>query len=246
MLLVPAAGIGSRLKSDVPKFMAPVLGRPMIDWLVDLCRPWVTRMTVVVHPRFADAARARSWPAALTTTVATQSSPTGMLDALLAATPDVQSSDAARIWVLWCDQIALLPSTMARLAALDAEHRDAPLVMPTCTRPAPYIHFDRDDSGRISAVRQRREGDAMPEIGESDAGCFSFSRQAFLEWLPQYSVSVALGAGTGERNLLPFIPWVAQRGAAVTFGGLADIETVGVNTPEELLVVEQALAQRIS
>ncbi len=50
----------------------------------------------------------------------------------------------------------------------------------------------------------------MPDVGESDAGLFSLSRDAFLTQLPAYAVSLETGTGTGERNLLPFIPWIVR------------------------------------
>ena len=40
-----------------------------------------------------------------------------------------------------------------------------------------------------------------------------------------------LGASTGERNLLPFIPWIARTEDVVTFPCVDEIESVGVNTP---------------
>jgi bifunctional N-acetylglucosamine-1-phosphate-uridyltransferase/glucosamine-1-phosphate-acetyltransferase GlmU-like protein len=86
----------------------------------------------------------------------------------------------------------------------------------------------------------------MPESGESDAGLFAFSREAFLTLLPDYANDVATGTATGERNLLPFIPWLAARREVVTFPCAADIEAVGINTPEERAFVERYLQSRRS
>ena len=38
-LIIPAAGLGSRLGLNLPKVLVPVDGRPMIDWLVELYAP---------------------------------------------------------------------------------------------------------------------------------------------------------------------------------------------------------------
>ena len=85
--------------------------------------------------------------------------------------------------------------------------------MPTVRKADPYIHLERDGAGRISRVLHRREGDVMPQIGESDMGLFALSAEACFHLLPQFASEVVTGAGTGERNFLPFIPWVAQRTA---------------------------------
>ena len=109
---------------------------------------------------------------------------------------------------------------------------------------APYIHFDRDASGRITAVRHRREGDAMPEIGESDSGLFALSRGAYLEHLPHFAPKTVHGAATGERNFLPFIPWMAQRGRVLTYELEEELESLGVNTVSDARYIEQYLAVR--
>lgn len=84
----------------------------------------------------------------------------------------------------------------------------------------------------------------MPETGESDMGLFALSPDACFTLLPQYAREVATGARTGERNFLPFIPWVASRGGVVTFPSEDPEEAIGVNTPEELQVVEAYLHRR--
>ena len=233
----------------------------MIEWLVDLYRPYVSRIVLVVSPDGAvrlkaDPTYVASGPGR-TADVASgfsrtdvpidleiQQMPTGMLDAVLLAYDRVKQSPASRIWITWCDQIAIHPQTIARLSQLSAVHKEAPIVMPVAFRKNPYIHLERDSSSRIVRVLHRREGDAMPEVGESDAGLFSFSRDAFLVQLPEYAISLEKGTGTGERNLLPFIPWVSEIGDVVVFPCVEAIESLGINTPDELKDVEQQLASR--
>jgi hypothetical protein len=108
-------------------------------------------------------------------------------------------------------------------------------------RDEPYIHFDRDRSGRIARVLQRREGDTMPARGESDMGLFALSRRAFVDLLPEYARAASPGAGTHERNFLPFIPWAAARAGVSTFPCENPMEAIGINTPEELAAVEAYL-----
>ena len=244
VLVVPAAGLGSRLNARVPKLLVSVGGRPMIDWVLDIHRRYVSRVVLVVAPVAVDDTRRQVVEGSdLPVDLAVQEHPTGMLDALLLAAPAVAASAAPRVWVTWCDQIAIDPRTIRRLAG--AQDRDTALTMPVVRRREPYIHFDRDDQGRICAVRQRREGDAMPEVGESDAGLFNFSRAAFLHALPEYAaVAAAPGGRTKERNLLPFIPWLAARAKVATFPCADEMEAVGINTEEELAAVERHLAAR--
>ena len=84
----------------------------------------------------------------------------------------------------------------------------------------------------------------MPDQGESDIGLFALSARAYLELLPQYAGDVAIGRVTGERNFLPFIPWVAAEHEVITFSAMDELEAVGVNTPEDVALVEDYLARR--
>ena len=54
----------------------------------------------------------------------------------------------------------------------------------------------------------------------------------------------ASGRVTGERNFLPFLPWIERVGRVTTFPCLDAEETIGVNTPADLAAIEAYLARR--
>jgi hypothetical protein len=140
--------------------------------------------------------------------------------------------------------VAVHPVTVERLATLCTQQPSTPLIFPTVARDAPYVHLERDANGRITRILHRREGDAMPAHGESEMGVFSLSRAAYLERLWEFAAAPETGTRTGERNFLPFIPWMAARGEVVTFPCVDPMEAVGVNTPDELRAVEEYLSRR--
>jgi bifunctional N-acetylglucosamine-1-phosphate-uridyltransferase/glucosamine-1-phosphate-acetyltransferase GlmU-like protein len=176
--------------------------------------------------------------------VVVQEKPTGMLDAITIAAAAISPKTADSVWVTWCDQVGVHPKTVARLAQYGEASPATPLIMPTVRKADPYIHLERDGSGRISRVLHRREGDDMPQIGESDMGLFALSAEACFQLLPRFARESATGAGTGERNFLPFIPWVARQWPVITFPSEDPEEAIGVNTPEELRTVEDYLKRR--
>src|SRR4051794_4390427 len=181
VLIIPAAGLGSRLGAHTPKLLALVNGRPMLEHLLALYAPFVERVALVVHPSARNAVLHMLGERHFPVDVFVQERPTGMLDAILLARPAVETARPQRVWITWCDQIAILPQTLRRLVEADAG--GSLVALPTCSGPAPYVHFARDTSGRIVRVLHRREGDPMPESGESDTGLFSLSLPAYLNLL---------------------------------------------------------------
>ena len=238
IMIIPAAGRGSRLASERPKVLFPVLGRPMLDYLLDRYAPHVGAFAVVVHPSFRTEVERHCAGRPETIAFAVQEEPTGMLDAILIPLEQVRARDPRRIWITWCDQVAVRPETAAALAA---QGGDPALVLPTIHRPEPYIHFARDAAGRIVDVLHRREGDEMPDEGESDIGLFNLSRAAYCELLPEFSQLVGAGSLTAERNFLPFIPWLQRRAEIRTVGVYDEAESVGVNDRDDLRRVESYL-----
>lgn len=243
LLVIPAAGLGSRLNAMVPKVLVPVDGVPMLDRLLAVYQDYVDRVVLILSPSFAATVQrhVEAVGAAGRIVCVEQPQPTGMLDAILLATPPAVRAKPSSIWITWCDQVAVHPKTIEQLAARTLLADQDELVMPTVRQEHPYIHLERDGSGRIVRVLHRREGDAMPAVGESDMGLFALSPSAYFESLPAYGREVEIGRGTGERNFLPFIPWLARTETVTTFPAETQMEAIGINTPEDLVRVEAYL-----
>ena len=237
LLIVPAAGAGSRLGGTLPKILVPVAGATMLDRLLHLYRRVADSIVVVAHPSFAASLRGPF-------EVVEQHQRTGMLDAVLLAMPIVAREQPEEVWITWGDQVGVLPATIERLAATMASPERPAAALPTVRRTDPYIHFERDPTGRLSALLQRREGDAMPAVGESDMGLFAMTRDAFTRELPAYATDVEPGRGTHERNFVPFLPWLAARTRVDTFPCTDEREAIGINTPEDLKMMEAWMSTR--
>jgi bifunctional UDP-N-acetylglucosamine pyrophosphorylase/glucosamine-1-phosphate N-acetyltransferase len=238
-LIVPAAGRGTRLRSTTPKLLHPVAGRPMIEHVLDRYHRVVDRIIVVVSPAIADAVARGSIGYDVEWLV--QPEPTGMLDAILVPHRTIRRLSPRYVWVTWCDQVAVTASTVSELARRTGADAAAAVVFPTVRQQPPYVHWVRDPGGRVVGVRQRREGDRMPQVGESDVGLFAVRADTYLDELPVYRDAAPTGEGTAERNFLPFVPWMASRSRVETFPGRDPIEARGINTPADLAAVEAFL-----
>lgn len=238
-MIIPAAGSGSRLGTTSPKVIAKVKGRAMVDYLFDLYAPYVDVFILVVSPRAEEAVRRHCRQLPMSVEFIVQPVPTGMLDAILLPRRMVERKAPHHIWITWCDQIAVHPDTVKHLDEYSRDPTAFDLVFPTLEKAHPYTHVVRNDQGEIVEILHRREGDALPTVGESEMGLFSLSFAAYSRHLPAFSTTCRKGGETDERNFLPFIPWFRERGATLTFSATNDMETLGVNTPEDLKILEK-------
>src|SRR5574341_1691891 len=133
ILIIPAAGLGTRLTASTPKLLVNVGGKAMVDWLLDLYDPVVERFILVLHPSFEPAVR-RHCQNRPRLSYARQPNPTGMLDAILAPISDARRDNPDRVWITWCDQVAIHPATVERLRRLSEQPMPSPLIFPTATR----------------------------------------------------------------------------------------------------------------
>jgi bifunctional UDP-N-acetylglucosamine pyrophosphorylase / glucosamine-1-phosphate N-acetyltransferase len=228
--VVAAAGKGARLGFNRPKILSAVAGRPILEWLLDLLLPLCQTAVFVLSPDGRDEVEPElERLAAGRYRIAIQPAPTGMGDAAEIGAADSVTRNTV---VLWGDQVALRPASAEAVLRLHQGPLAPDLTFPTVFRQSPYIHFERDDEGRIANLLQAREGDAMPEYGESDAGLFCFRTEVLRRLLAELRASgAATGAFTAEFNLLPIIPFAVRNAHYVLAAHVMDVEeTAEINS----------------
>jgi bifunctional N-acetylglucosamine-1-phosphate-uridyltransferase/glucosamine-1-phosphate-acetyltransferase GlmU-like protein len=214
----------------------------MIDILLDLYAPYVDACVVVISPSADRLVRAHLADRDPKVQMIWQPEPTGMLDAVLLPHAILDAKQPEQVWITWCDQVAVSRRT---LDELDRQAQaDVDVVVPTAYSQSPYTCLLRDAENRLIDILHRREGDPIPDWGDSEMGLFSLSAHAYFDLLPEFARGATPGAATKERNFLPFLPWVAGRVRLSMFRCLDAREAFGVNTPSERARVEAILAQR--
>jgi bifunctional UDP-N-acetylglucosamine pyrophosphorylase / glucosamine-1-phosphate N-acetyltransferase len=228
--VIAAAGKGSRLGYHLPKILFPVAGKPILEWLLDLVGPVCGTTVFVLSPdgrADVEPALERLVPGRYK--IAIQEQASGMGDAIQVGLAEVGTPHTA---VLWGDQVALRPDSVTAVARVHAGPLQPDMTIPTVFRDAPYIHFERDKDGRIVRLLQAREGDRMPERGESDTGYFCFQTEVLRKLLGELrGQTAAQGSRTAEFNMLPVVPFAANKGYTVLTPHIMDVEeTVGINS----------------
>ena len=243
--IIPAAGKGSRLGYNLPKILYPILGRPIIDWLVDLLRPVCSKFVFVFSPegrneiepilydRLGDAF-----------SILIQEKPTGMGDAVLLTQNVVKTPNSL---VVWGDQVALRHRTVIACAASHEQNENAILTMPSVIKKNAYINFMRDEDGRIVSIAQGRENEIQGEFGENDCGLFLFTTDKLFKILHAAKRNgIGIGQSTGEFNLVQALPcFETGEGSVLTIRIDDPMEALGVNTLNDADLISGALRQRL-
>jgi bifunctional UDP-N-acetylglucosamine pyrophosphorylase / glucosamine-1-phosphate N-acetyltransferase len=239
--VVMAAGLGTRMRSERPKHLHPLLGRRLLDWSIAPVLPLGPDPLVVVTSPATTEEIGAGLPEGAT--VAVQGEPRGTGDAVAAARGALDGFDGD-LFVL--DGAAPLLTTEV-LEALLEEHRGTGAAVTVLSiepdEPLPYGRIVRDDAGALQRIVE--EKDASPEeraIRELNTSIYVFRAADLwpaLEALEPANAQGELYLTDAVRNLV-----AAGRGAAVYCAPVADMG-LGVNTRAELAEAASELRRRI-
>jgi bifunctional UDP-N-acetylglucosamine pyrophosphorylase/glucosamine-1-phosphate N-acetyltransferase len=225
--VIPAAGRGTRLGSDLPKILTPLTAQGTI-WSILYAKlsPLVDHIHLVLSPDSAG-----QFPAApANVSVSIQPEPIGMGDAIFRGFDVWSRYDA--VLIVWGDQVFVSEDTLKRtIAALTAKKH---AVLPVTRMAAPYVEYVFEGP-RLTRVLQTREGDTATSHGFSDVGTFLLGTQDLKPAWEDYLKDASPGSGTGEINFLPFLPFLSAKDWTVTPLEVADAtEARGINTKDDL------------
>ena len=231
-----AAGLGTRMRSEISKHLHPLLGRPMIDWTLDSARSLEPdRLVVVASPATEAIFDGLE--------VAVQKKPRGTGDAVAAARPLLEGFEGD---VLVLSDTPLL--TQELLEGLVEEHRsngaEVTLLSFEPDHPFPYGRVVRGPDGEVQAVVE--ELDASEEqraIRELNTSIYVFRAGALwsaLERLDSHNAQ-------GELYLTDTIARiVAEGGKAAAYLSPDPDAPVGINNRVELAWAAGVLQRRIN
>jgi bifunctional UDP-N-acetylglucosamine pyrophosphorylase/glucosamine-1-phosphate N-acetyltransferase len=236
-VVILAAGQGTRMKSELPKVLHPVCGRPMLLHVLDavgqLCAPRV----VVVLGYGYEQVLPHLPPECL---VAFQERQLGTGHALLAAAPQLIPGPAV---VLPGDTPLVTGETLLSLVGdYGASGASATVLTALLEDPSGYGRVIRDSDGSVSRIVEHR--DATHEelaVREINSGMYVLPVPLALEILER----VGADNDQGEIYLTDVIAGLRERGERVSASIVADPSLVmGVNSREELAEAETVMGGR--
>jgi len=235
--VVMAAGIGTRMKSAVPKHLHPLLGRRMVDWVVAAARDaGVERLVVVASPQTVDLMERVE--------VAVQEEPRGTGDAVRCARAAL-AEFRGDVLVLNGDVPALRPETIRALVEAHRESGAAATVLSfEPSDPGDYGRIVRDADGRLARIVEA--GDASPEelaLREVNSGIYVFRAEKLWPALERLEPQNA----QGELYVTDTLGLLVADGDPCAVLLVDDpLEAEGVNTRAELATAAASLRDRIN
>ncbi|MEO6349115.1 MAG: bifunctional UDP-N-acetylglucosamine diphosphorylase/glucosamine-1-phosphate N-acetyltransferase GlmU [Candidatus Limnocylindrales bacterium] len=249
--VILAAGLGTRMKSRLPKVLHPICGRPMLAYVIDAAwaatgaKPLIvySRATAQIREVFSEQAE-----------FALQNEPRGTGDALRAAL-DVLSVDVDEIVVMSGDVPLIEPETIAHLLNHHRGQDDewhpssGKLAVMTLTTMEPlspegYGRIVRTaENGPIERVVEQKDGSTEElSIGEVNAGLYSFD----VGWLREAIGRITPSTVTGEIYLPALVELARAAGEHVELNDHQWWgELGGVNDRVDLADAEQDVRQSI-
>jgi bifunctional UDP-N-acetylglucosamine pyrophosphorylase/glucosamine-1-phosphate N-acetyltransferase len=234
--VVLAGGLGTRMRSETPKHLHPLLGRRLVDWVAEAARSLDPHPIVIVTSPGSAAAFDGA-------ELAVQDEPLGTGHALMAARASLDGHQGD-IVVLAGDTPLLRPETLQSLLETHRSSGAAATVL-TFDRedPASYGRIVRDADGAVRGIVEATDLEEEHNgITEVNSSIYVFDATRLWPALERLDS----GNAQGELYLTDAVRLLADDGSHVAAHQTTAMEAEGVNTRVELAAAAAALRDRVN
>lgn len=239
-IIVLAAGLGTRMKSALPKVLHKAAGRSLLGHVLSAAATLDPQASVVVSGPDMPAIEGEARAFLKNARIAIQQERKGTAHAVAAA-KDALAGFQGTVLVLYADVPLVRAETLAELAGkIDKAHPMAVLGF-RAADPKGYGRLIEESSGGITAIRE--ELDASPEekkINICNSGIIAISSTLLWELLPKIGNANA----KQEFYLTDLVELVCQAGASVALATCPESDVAGVNDRIQLAGIEAELQAR--
>jgi bifunctional UDP-N-acetylglucosamine pyrophosphorylase / glucosamine-1-phosphate N-acetyltransferase len=235
--IILAAGQGTRMRSELPKVLQELAGRPLLGHVVDCARAIGGDDICVVYGHGADQVQSAFEGQGIRWALQTEQKGTG--HAVMQAMPE--TPEANKVLILFGDVPLLLPQTLQRLMAATADDEMAILTV-DMDDPTGYGRIVRETGKVVRNAEQKDASDAEREITEINTGVMLATATRLKRWLDNLGNDNA----QGEYYLTDVIAMAVADG--MTVHGIkaeSQEEVMGINDKKQLAEAERALQSRL-
>ena len=240
LAVVMAAGKGTRMKSELPKVLVPVCGRPMIDYVLDALEAAGIDQTVVVVGYRADDVR-RALAGRQNVTFALQAEQRGTGHAVMCARESLAKHDGA-VLVVAGDSPMMQSDSLGPL--LTAFERSRPAcILGTATKDdaTGLGRVVRDENGNFTAIVEEKDATGeQKRIREVNLSCYVFNAADLLTALEE----IRADNTQGEYYVTDCPGVLLAAGKDVSaLNVLKPCEALSINNMADLAAVEAAMRE---
>ena len=240
-IVILAAGLGTRMKSEKAKVLHEICGRPMIEYVVKTAISVVGSNIVVVVGHQAEQVKSVI-DLVGKVNYALQKEQLGTGHAVQCAMPFVL--DNVKDVVILCGDVPLIrPTTISNLITVHRDGNcDVSLLAVKVDDPKGYGRIILDDRGRLSAIVEEADADSsQKKINDINSGIYIVKREYLGEALPK------LRADNAQKEIyltdIIAIGYAEGKSLGYTIGNDSS-EIIGVNSLNELQLAENLMKRR--
>lgn len=238
--VILAAGKGKRMKSDLPKVLHPLNGRPMVQYVIDAAEKLHSDPIILIVGHKKELVMEATKDRKIKYVVQEKQLGTG--HAVLQTEPYFQDYDG-NVLVLSGDVPLLRAESLKEL--IDQHEKDKPLATLLTAEmedPSGYGRVIRNSDGYVEKIIEEKDADPeVKKIKEINVGIYIFDGKSLFETLP----SVNNENNQGEYYLPDVIKIYVDRKEKVAAVLTPDVEeTHGINNVEQLIKAEEILLSR--
>jgi len=235
-----AAGQGTRMKSNLPKVLHPIAGRPLIWHALEAIKQSTTEKPLVVVGHGAE--EVTKFLGATAQTVL-QEPQLGTGHAVMQA-ESLLKGNTDYVVVCYSDMPLLRGETLVKLVETQkANTGPISMLSVVADDPRGFGRIVRKSDGTVAAIVEEHEAsEKQKQIKELNVGGYCFE----AEWLWQALHRIPLSK-KGEYYLTDTVELAVRDGLSVQAALMDDLEeTIGINTRIHLAEVETAMRRRIN
>ncbi len=232
-VVILAAGQGKRMKSDLPKVLQPLAGRPLISYALATAKELEPSAIHVVHGHGAEQVRAALADEPVQWALQTEQLGTGhAVSQAMSAIPDEH-----RVLILYGDVPLIRAVTMRKL--LEVDPQSLALTTVVLANPTGYGRVVRDNAGNVARIVEEKDANTKERaIKEVNTGIMAAPAKLLRAWLATLKNDNA----QGEYYLTDVIVAAARSGTRIhAIAASGEAEVLGANDKVQLAQLESAL-----
>lgn len=231
-ILVLAAGKGTRMRSDLPKVLHPIGGKPLVQHVLETARQVGGDRIMVIVGHGAELVEQRM--AADDVSFVLQAEQLGTGHAVQQALPQLRTE--ATVLILYGDVPLTRPETLQKLIAGVNETQMALLTV-NMQNPTGYGRIVRDAANTVVAIVEHKDAsDEQRRISEINTGIMAIKAKHLQQWLPLLKNNNA----QGEYYLTDLIALAKQAGVNIHVEQPDAVEEVeGINNRQQQAALER-------